>query len=112
MHSSCSPGKAWVYAASGHGLVATVTYTGGEGGPEAKKTVCVPKSPQFRAPLIHFIVFLRNIFLMWAGEWVGQAEEPRVPFRPPAEGASVDSKPHRGPSVTAETHEGTAPPRP
>ena len=57
----------------GHCLVATMTYTGSEGGGgwlEAKKKVCVPKIDlQFRAPLRNFTFLLRTHFLMWVG-WV------------------------------------------
>ena len=44
-------------AHAGHGLVATVTYTGGGGGMRGS-----------------------------VGGWVGQAEEPRLPFQPPPPG--------------------------
>ena len=41
-------------------------------GGEATKEVRVPKIDlQSRAPLINFIFFLRTIFLMWVGGWVG-----------------------------------------
>ena len=39
-----------------------------------QKKGCVPKiSPQFRAPLIDFIFFARNNFLMWVGGMGGSA---------------------------------------
>ena len=70
----------------GHGLVTTVTCTGGGGAGWAgqkPKGACVPKADlQFRAHLINFIFLLGKIFLMWVGGWVGQAAEPRQPFRP------------------------------
>ena len=72
----------------GHGLVATVTYTpwGGQRGSEAKKKVCVPKMDlQIRAPLIHFIFFLRTIFLMWVGGWIRQRSSGCYPPPPPGE---------------------------
>ena len=37
---------------------------------------------QFRARVIKFICFLRNIFVMWVGG-LGRAEEPRLPSPPP-----------------------------
>ena len=56
------------------------------GGSGAKKKVCVPKNGlQFWAPLINFI-FSGGKFSD-VGGWVGQAEEPGLPFRPP--GATV-----------------------
>ena len=44
-------------------------YTQGEGGGgRGQKTVCVPKIDlQVRAPLINFIFFRRENFLMWGG---------------------------------------------
>ena len=61
---------------------------GGGRGSQAKKKVCVRKIDlQFRAPLMHFIFFLRKKsprFLMWVGGWVGQAEEPSPPPPPRA----------------------------
>ena len=61
--------------------MATVNHTGlwGGAGSEANKRVCVRKI----APLIDFIFFPRNNFLMWVGGSVGKAQEPRLPFRPP-----------------------------
>ena len=67
----------------GHGLVATLAYTGGGGvwhealwvgggGSEAQEKQFVPKiGLQIQAPLIHFIFFLRKHFVMWVGVWVG-----------------------------------------
>ena len=44
--------------------------------------MCVPKiGLQFWAPLINFTFFPGNIFSCGRG-WVGQAEEPRLPFHP------------------------------
>ena len=49
------------------------------------KEVFVPKIDlQFRGPLINFIFFLRKFFShVDGGVGGGQAEEPRLPFRPP-----------------------------
>ena len=49
-----------------------------------KNKGCAPNiGLPFRIPFLSFIFFLRTNFLMWMGGWVGQAEEPRLPFRPP-----------------------------
>ena len=61
--------------------------TGGGGGVRGKKKkVCEPKIDlQFRAPLINFIFLLRtNVSDVGGIGLGGQAEEPRLPFRPPS----------------------------
>ena len=40
----------------GHGLVATVTYTGGAGGPEAKKKIVYQKSTSNFGGFLKFLV--------------------------------------------------------
>ena len=65
--------------------MAALTYTGGGGrGVRGQQNVCVSKSDlQLRVPVASFFFFRRNSFLMWVVGRVGQAEEPRLPFRPP-----------------------------
>ena len=56
----------------------------GGGGSQAKKNVCVPKLDlQVRAPLVHFIFFPRNTFLIRVGVWVSQNPPPGGGFNPP-----------------------------
>ena len=61
-----------------------ILYRGGGGWVRGQKKVCVPKIDlQVRAPLIHFIFFLRKNFLMWVGGWVGQAKSRGANLTPP-----------------------------
>ena len=68
---------------AGHGVVATVTYTGGGGGSGAKKKrLCTEDRPPIRALLIIFILFSEEE-CSDVGGGGGQSEEPGLPSPPP-----------------------------
>ena len=90
-------GMTWCAREPGQGVRTPMQRVGGRpplGGDRGEgvrgpKKICAPKIDlRFRDPLMNFILFLRKNFLMsvgrWVGGWVGQAEEPRLPFRPPS----------------------------
>ena len=76
--------------------MATVTFTRGGGGVRGQaKSLCTYNRPPSSGPSDKSYFFPRNDFLMWVGGWVGwwvgQAEEPRLPFRPPPPGNGKDA---------------------
>ena len=79
----------------GRCLLSSNTSLWGGGGSEVKRQVCVPKIDlQYRAPLITFIFFLREKFLMWVGGGGGiRRRSPGCHSTPSAPPPSGNGKP-------------------